>query len=155
MTPIQVVGVGLEGRSGLPQRLLNLIDQASLLMGSPRHLSYFPEVTAQTWPLGDLGAAMVELQRRLAQPDPGLVVILASGDPLFFGLGRLLLAHLPAHGLTFHPQVSAMQLAFSRLKLPWQGATLISAHGRSVEALVTALRRGDQLLVVLAWEQQP
>jgi precorrin-6Y C5,15-methyltransferase (decarboxylating) len=149
MTPIQVVGVGLEGRSGLPQRLLNLIDQASLLVGSPRQLSYFPEVTAQTWPLQDLGAAMAELQHWLAQPDPGLVVILASGDPLFFGLGRLLLAHLPADSLTFHPQVSAMQLAFSRLKLPWQGATLVSAHGRSVEALVTALRRGDELLAVL------
>lgn len=149
MTPIQVVGVGLEGKSGLPQRLLNLIDQASLLVGSPRQLSYFPEVTAQTWPLRDLGAAMAELKRWLAQPDPGLVVILASGDPLFFGLGRLLLAHLPAHSLTFHPQASAMQLAFSRLKLPWQGATLVSAHGRSVEALVTALRRGDQLLAVL------
>ena len=77
MTPIQVVGVGLEGRSGLPQPLLSLIDQASLLVGSPRQLSYFPEVNAQTWPLQDLGEAMAALQRWLAQPNPGLVVILA------------------------------------------------------------------------------
>jgi precorrin-6Y C5,15-methyltransferase (decarboxylating) len=42
-----------------------------------------------------------------------------------------------------------VQLAFSRLKLPWQGATLISAHGRSTDELTAALRRGDELIAVL------
>ncbi|MBD2233252.1 precorrin-6y C5,15-methyltransferase (decarboxylating) subunit CbiE [Phormidium tenue] len=149
MTSIQVVGVGLDGREGLSPKLLQLIDQATVLVGSPRHLSYFPDGLAETWVLGDLKATLDRLRRWLDTAKPGIAVVLASGDPLFFGLGRLLLDHLPAESLTFHPHLSAVQLAFSRLKLPWQGATLISAHGRSTEELTTALRRGDALIAVL------
>lgn len=149
MTPIQVVGIGLDGREGLSPKLLQIIDQAALLVGSPRHLSYFPDGLAETWVLGDLKATLDRLRQRLDAAQPGIAVVLASGDPLFFGLGRLLLDHLPAESLTFHPHLSAVQLAFSRLKLPWQGATLISAHGRSTEELTTALRRGDALIAVL------
>ncbi|MFZ4641054.1 MAG: precorrin-6y C5,15-methyltransferase (decarboxylating) subunit CbiE [Nodosilinea sp.] len=149
MTPIQVVGVGLDGRSGLPQRILDLIDGAQLLVGSSRHLSYFADSGAERWNLEDLSGGLERLQQWLTQGSPGMAVVLTSGDPLFFGLGRLLLAHLPAASLTFHPQVSAIQLAFSRLKLPWQGATLISAHGRSTDLLIAALRRGDGLIAVL------
>lgn len=149
MTPIQVVGIGLDGREGLSPKLLQLIDQAAVLVGSPRHLSYFPDGLAETWVLGDLKVTLDRLRQWLDAAQPGIAVVLASGDPLFFGLGRLLLDHLPAESLTFHPHLSAVQLAFSRLKLPWQGATLISAHGRSTEELTTALRRGDVLIAVL------
>ncbi len=149
MTPIQVVGVGLDGREGLSPKLLQLIDQAAVLVGSPRHLSYFPDGLAETWVLGDLKATLDRLRRWLDAAKPGTAVVLASGDPLFFGLGRLLLDYLPAESLTFHPHLSAVQMAFSRLKLPWQGATLISVHGRSTEELTTALRRGDALIAVL------
>ncbi|HIK45066.1 MAG TPA: precorrin-6y C5,15-methyltransferase (decarboxylating) subunit CbiE [Leptolyngbyaceae cyanobacterium M65_K2018_010] len=149
MTPIQVVGVGLDGAAGLAPAHLALVEQATVLVGSPRQLSYFPQVKAETWPLEDPKATLERLQQWLRQGAAGWAVVLASGDPLFFGLGRLLLAHLPAESLTFHPHLSSMQLAFSRLKLPWQGATLISAHGRSTDELVTALRRGDELIAVL------
>jgi precorrin-6B C5,15-methyltransferase / cobalt-precorrin-6B C5,C15-methyltransferase len=149
MTPIQVIGVGLDGREGLAPHLQALIDRAAVLVGSPRHLSYFSEVAADLWPLGDLKATLNRLQGWLQAKNSGIVVVLTSGDPLFFGLGRLLLEQLPAESLTFHPHLSAVQLAFSRLKLPWQGATLISTHGRSTETLTVALRRGDPLIAVL------
>ncbi|WP_017301055.1 precorrin-6y C5,15-methyltransferase (decarboxylating) subunit CbiE [Nodosilinea nodulosa] len=149
MTPIHVVGVGLDGRGGLSPRIGALIDQAAVLVGSDRQLSYFAPGRGERWPLGDLKATLDRLRQRLELGSPGIIVVLASGDPLFFGLGRLLLAHLPAEHLTFHPHLSAVQLAFSRLKLPWQGATLISAHGRSTVELIAALRRGDGLIAVL------
>jgi precorrin-6Y C5,15-methyltransferase (decarboxylating) len=149
MTSIHVVGVGLEGRAGLSANLLNLVEQATVLVGSARHLSYFPDAAAETWPLNDLQATLHRLRGWQAEDRPGIAVVLASGDPLFFGLGRLLVEQLPAESLTFHPHLSAIQLAFSRLRLPWQGATLISAHGRSLEALTAVLRRGDDLIAVL------
>lgn len=175
MTPIQVIGVGLEGAAGLSPTLRDLIDRATVLVGSERQLSYFPDLAAERWPLGNLQTTLERLRQWSAdrhqgqgcgQPwdhtqgqnlgqdsvDPScheLAVVLASGDPLFFGLGRLLLEILPAESLTFHPHPSSVQLAFSRLKLPWQGATVISAHGRSMEELVVALRRGDDLIAVL------
>ncbi|NEQ17713.1 MAG: precorrin-6y C5,15-methyltransferase (decarboxylating) subunit CbiE, partial [Moorea sp. SIO3E2] len=78
-----------------------------------------------------------------------LIVVLVSGDPLFFGLGRLLLSQLPPSSLRFHPHVSAIQLAFSRIKVPWQDAKVISAHGRSLEQLIPALKQGVEKIAVL------
>jgi precorrin-6Y C5,15-methyltransferase (decarboxylating) len=141
--------VGLDGQAGLSPATLALIHQAVLLVGSPRHLSYFPDVEAEVWPLDDLKPTLERLHQWLNEQPVGIAVVLTSGDPLFFGLGRLLLAHLPPESLTFYPHVSAIQLAFSRLKLPWQGATLISAHGRSADELLAALRQGDELIAVL------
>ncbi|MGF1570119.1 MAG: precorrin-6y C5,15-methyltransferase (decarboxylating) subunit CbiE [Nodosilinea sp.] len=149
MTPIQVVGVGLDGKAGLSERTLALVEGAAVLLGNGRHLGYFPNVRGEIWPLEDLKVGLGRLRQWLDRGQPGIAVVLASGDPLFFGLGRLLLAQLPPESLTFHPHVSAIQLAFSRLKLPWQTATLVSAHGRSTEELAAALRRGDPLIAVL------
>jgi len=169
MTPIQVIGVGLDGADGLSPALRELIDRATVLVGSDRHLSYFPDVAAERWPLGNLQDTLERLRQWLESRDQEtgqgqeqdgiqagsvqssgeLVVVLASGDPLFFGLGRLLLETLPVESLTFHPHPSSVQLAFSRLKIPWQGATVISAHGRSIDELTAALRRRDDLIAVL------
>lgn len=149
MTPVQVVGIGLEGAAGLPPRVRQIVEQADVLVGGDRHLSYFPDHPAVRWRLGSFAAVESQLRSRLAQPDPGLIVVLASGDPLFFGIGRWLLQVCDADQLTFHPHPSAIQLAFSRLKCPWQAATLISAHGRSTETLIQALKRGDASIAML------
>jgi precorrin-6B C5,15-methyltransferase / cobalt-precorrin-6B C5,C15-methyltransferase len=157
MTPIQVVGIGLDGAAGLTQATQQIIQQAALLVGSERHLSYFPDHTAPKLALTHFRTAIDTIRQRLHDPavlagEPDLshpIVILASGDPLFFGFGRLLLAELPADWLTFHPHLSAMQLAFSRIKLPWQDARLISAHGRSLDELSQALQQGIEKIAVL------
>jgi len=146
---IHVVGIGLDGLAGLSATTQALVTQAQLLVGAPRHLAHFPDSQAERWPLDDFRTVIAGLRQRLARPDAGIIVVLASGDPLFFGIGRLLLASLPAEHLSFHPHLSAIQLAFSRIKRPWQGATLVSAHGRSSQTLVRALQRGDPLIAVL------
>lgn len=148
-TPILVVGIGLDGAQGLTPELRSRVAQAKVLVGSDRHLSYFPDVVAERWPLGDFDTLAAQLRRRLTTARAGEIVVLASGDPLFFGLGRWLLQHLPAEVLTFHPHLSAVQLAFSRVKLPWQTAKLVSAHGRSLDALTQALQQGHEILAVL------
>jgi precorrin-6Y C5,15-methyltransferase (decarboxylating) len=58
----------------------------------------------------------------------GPVVLLASGDPLFFGIGRRILKEFGREGLEIIPDVSSIQLAFARVKEPWDGALLISLH---------------------------
>jgi len=148
---IHVVGVGLEGRASLPESLQKRIDRADLLVGSARHLSYFPTWTGDRLLIQDFTTTLQQLREYLSVPRemPPVTVVLASGDPLFFGLGRLLLAEFAPESLIFHPHVSSVQLAFSRLKLPWQEAEFISIHGRSIEALVPALQQGTQLLAVL------
>ncbi len=162
-TPIQVVGIGLDGADGLMPPVRAIVDRATLLVGSTRHLDYFIDHPADYVVLGDLGQAIEEMNEHLGydlrRPTPEArdraaiarrcIVVLASGDPLFFGLGRLLLAQLPAEAITFHPHISSLQLAFSRVKLPWQNATTISAHGRAIDLLVQALRQGDTPIGIL------
>jgi precorrin-6Y C5,15-methyltransferase (decarboxylating) len=76
-------------------------------------------------------------------------VVLASGDPLWFGIGRLLLQAFGPEQLRFHPAPSSMQLAFARIGRPWQDASWISLHGRDPEPLAAALQKRPAALAVL------
>jgi precorrin-6Y C5,15-methyltransferase (decarboxylating) len=150
MTPIHVVGIGLNATAGLTESVRQLVEQATLLVGSDRHLSYFPNHPASRLVLGDFTQAIQEIRNYLETGDSNsCIVVLVSGDPLFFGLGRLLLEELPREQLTFHPHLSAVQLAFSRIKVPWQDAQVISAHGRSLENLTQSLQQGVEKIAVL------
>jgi precorrin-6Y C5,15-methyltransferase (decarboxylating) len=150
MTPVQIVGIGLDGANGLTETVRNLVEQATLLIGSDRHLSYFPNHPAKSFVLGNFSQAISQIRRQLANLDKNtLIVVLVSGDPLFFGLGRLLLEELPHEQITFHPHLSAVQLAFSKIKVPWQDAQVISAHGRSLEQLTQAIQQSVEKIAVL------
>ena len=61
----------------------------------------------------------------------GPLVLLASGDPLFFGIGRRAIKEFGRDDVEIIPEVSSVQLAFSRIKEPWDDALLISLHGSS------------------------
>jgi precorrin-6Y C5,15-methyltransferase (decarboxylating) len=86
---------------------------------------------------------------RSALADGKSVVVLASGDPLWFGIGRLLLQAFPAEQLRFHPAPTSMQLAFARIGRPWQDARWLSLHGRDPEPLAAELQRRPAALAVL------
>jgi precorrin-6Y C5,15-methyltransferase (decarboxylating) len=77
------------------------------------------------------------------------MVVLASGDPLWFGIGRLLLQRFGAERLRFQPAPTSLQLAFARIGRPWQDASWISLHGRDSEPLAAALQRRPPALAVL------
>ena len=150
MTEVHVVGIGLDGAAGLTDTVRQVVEQATLLVGSDRLLSYFPNHPASRLVLGDFIQTIREIRAQLAVADTNIcIVVLATGDPLFFGLGRLLLEELPPQQLTFHPHTSSVQLAFNRIKIPWQDARAISIHGRSMEPLMVALQQGVDKIAVL------
>ena len=148
MAKIHVVGIGLDGLVGLSETVRQLVKQANLLVGSSRHLDYFPQAQTKRLLLGDLTETIAEIRQQL-NGGTDSIVILVSGDPLFFGLGRLLLAELPPEELTFHPHLSSIQLAFNRLKISWQDARIISIHGRSMDELIFALQQGVEKIAIL------
>jgi len=76
-------------------------------------------------------------------------VILASGDPLFYGIGGLLLRSFPRNDLVFLPQVSSVQLAFARIKETWHDAQMVSLHGRPLESLQPAVEARAAKIAVL------
>lgn len=153
LTPIHVIGIGLDGAAGLTEPTRQLIAQSTLLVGSDRHLSYFPDYRGDRLSLSDLRQTLDQIHTllppTLPHPSSPLITILTSGDPLFFGLGRLLLAEFPSDQITFHPHLSSVQLAFSRVKQSWQDAKVISAHGRSLDELTQALQQGAAKIAVL------
>jgi precorrin-6Y C5,15-methyltransferase (decarboxylating) len=77
------------------------------------------------------------------------VVVLASGDPLWFGLGRILCDRIGVKRLRFHPAPTSLQLAFARIGRPWQDADWVSLHGRNPEILASALQKRPAALAVL------
>jgi len=159
---IAVIGTDAGGLASLPARALALLALATLVAAPKRLLAELP-------PWWERQQAAGRLQ--ISQPCPTLVatdqpeaafsqleaaraagqraVVLASGDPLWFGIGRLLLQRFGPEALAFEPAPSSMQLAFARIGRPWQDASWISLHGRDSEALAGALQKRPAALAVL------
>ena len=77
------------------------------------------------------------------------VALISRGDPLWFGIGRVLIDHFPKQELLFYPSITCVQLAFKKLKKPWQNTTCISIHGRDTDELIKAIKsRADNLAII-------
>lgn len=144
---IAVVGIGLDGADGLAVSIRKIVEEATILAGSKRHLSYFAQHQGDKIYFKDLQAGIdaisqLDLERHI-------VVILTSGDPLFFGLGRLLLANFSPQKIEFYPHISSIQLAFSKIKIPWQDASLTSVHGRETDQLIKLFKQGKDKIGLL------
>ncbi|MEL4898167.1 precorrin-6y C5,15-methyltransferase (decarboxylating) subunit CbiE [Crocosphaera sp. Alani8] len=144
---IRVVGIGLNGRESLTKQVQEVVSQADLLMGSKRHLSYFPEYSQDKIIISNFWQDIQTLKKIKFHYHS--IVILVSGDPLFFGLGRLLLEQFNIEELAFYPHLSSIQIAFSRVKIPWQDAKIISGHGRNLDELISSLQQGLEKIAVL------
>ena len=68
------------------------------------------------------------------------VILISRGDPLWFGIGRILLENFSKDELSFYPSNTCIQLAFSKLKIPWHDTVNVSIHGRDSTKLVDALK---------------
>jgi len=77
------------------------------------------------------------------------VVLISRGDPLWYGIGRVLLDHFPKEELFFYPSNTCVQLAFRRLKKPWQSVKCISIHGRETDELIRAIKSREHNLAII------
>lgn len=131
MQPIQIIGIGDDGIASLSPTSLSYIENADILVGGERHLSFFPGFTGEKWPIqGGLPQLVDRLTMERATKN---IVVLASGDPLFYGIGAYLTSKL--EGIQIHPFLSSVQLAFAAIGVGWQDADIISLHGKSIRGL--------------------
>ena len=77
------------------------------------------------------------------------VILISRGDPLWFGIGRILLENFSKDELNFYPSNTSVQLAFSKLKIPWQNSISVSIHGRDSTKLVEALKSKPSNLAIV------
>ena len=147
---IDVIGTDAGAPASLPAPQQTLL-RAAAVIAAPQRL----QAALQEW----LGNALPEL---ISSDDPRAlvdslqsraadqaVVVLASGDPLWFGLGRILCDRIGAERLRFHPAPTSLQLAFARIGRPWQDADWVSLHGRDPEILASTLQKRPAALAVL------
>jgi len=153
LIPINVIGVPASGISGLPLGLQELVLSAKMISGSKRLL----EVLKDWLVSNGRGNALpdifetnktIELISWLKKRDKE-TVLLASGDPLWFGIGRYLLNHFPTDQLIFHPSTTSLQEAFARLGRPWQDAVWASLHGRDPDSLIKLLQKSPNAIGIL------
>ncbi len=77
------------------------------------------------------------------------VILISRGDPLWFGIGRILLENFSKDELSFYPSNTCLQIAFSKLKIPWQDTVNVSIHGRDSNRLVEALKPRPSSLAII------
>ncbi|WP_446010562.1 precorrin-6y C5,15-methyltransferase (decarboxylating) subunit CbiE [Candidatus Electrothrix sp.] len=118
---------GISGEE-LPKEQLRKIASCSAVVVSSRHQALLKGMEIHRIPVAPVEEMVFELAVALNYGD---VAVLASGDPLFFGIGRTLLERFGPERVHITPALSAVQLACTRFKLPWDDLPLISLHGRS------------------------
>ena len=130
--PCRVIGVLDDGPAGLTAAALAELRAADLVIAGRRLLDLCAGQIAPTAERRDLTGHLAQvpdwIDAALAQGRR--VVVLATGDPLFHGIGGYLKTRLPAERLEILPNVSTVQLACAHLGLPWQDLRVVSVHGR-------------------------
>jgi precorrin-6B C5,15-methyltransferase / cobalt-precorrin-6B C5,C15-methyltransferase len=136
---VSVVVVGVDG-APLPTAAAEALATAEVVAGARRYLDLAP-AGAERVELGAVAPALERLAGRRA-------VVLAGGDPGFFGIVRL----LRAHGLVpeVHPAASSVARAFARIGRPWDDVAVVSAHGRALGPAVNVCRARAATAVLTA-----
>jgi precorrin-6Y C5,15-methyltransferase (decarboxylating) len=142
---LSVIGIGEDGMLGLAPTACALIETAEVLVGGTRHLGMVP----------DRGAERIIWERPLARTIDAIetrrgarVTVLASGDPMWYGIGVTLSRRFPREEMTVVPQLSAFSLAAARLGWPLADCAAISLHGRPLDTLRLHLAPHRRILVL-------
>ncbi|UOF89798.1 precorrin-6y C5,15-methyltransferase (decarboxylating) subunit CbiE [Fodinisporobacter ferrooxydans] len=141
-----VIGIGDDGEQGLFPESIDNIRNADVLVGGDRQLAFFPDFAGEKIVLrAPLTKTVEELQ---AYRQEQRVVVLASGDPLFYGIGSYLVKKFGAGNVAVYPHLSSIQLAFARCGEAWQDARIISLHGRPILGFAQKLNGAEKAAVL-------
>lgn len=147
---LTVVGIGEDGLDGLSPVARAMIAAAEVVVGGDRHLALAeamlgPGVVRIGW--SGLDATLAAIAERRGRR----MVVLASGDPMFYGIGATLARHFRAEEITVVPHPGAFTLAAARLGWAVQDVETLTLHGRPLPALALHLAPGARLLA-LSWD---
>lgn len=151
--PSKITVIGMHDSQSLVEDKSNLlaITSANLIVAGQRHLDLLPLVQARKLAIkANLDVVMDEIAAEL-----GSVCVLASGDPGFFGIVRPLSMRFGPALLDVRPTASSISLAFGRLGLAWDDATVISAHGRSLTQTVGIALRAKKIAILVSPDNPP
>ncbi|MEM6657032.1 MAG: precorrin-6y C5,15-methyltransferase (decarboxylating) subunit CbiE [Pseudomonadota bacterium] len=143
---LTVLGLGEDGLDGLPTASLHILDKAEIVMGPPRHLSLIPDagLTRVEWPV-PFADGLPILTGFRGRP----TVVLASGDPFWFGAGSVIARTFDASEWTALPGQSTFSLAAARLGWPLETTMTFGLHAAPLTRLRPHLSQGLQAILLL------
>ncbi|MFJ4971943.1 precorrin-6y C5,15-methyltransferase (decarboxylating) subunit CbiE [Streptomyces sp. NPDC088755] len=147
--PVSVVGIGADGWAGLSGGAREALREAQVLIGGARQLDLLPPECAGVrvgWP----SPLRPAVPRLLAEHRERRLAVLASGDPMFYGIGRALAEELGPEGLHVLPHPSSVSYACARLGWPLEDTETVTLVGRPASRLAASLYEGRRLLVLSA-----
>jgi len=145
MKAVSIVGMGM-GPEDLTAKHLSLIGQADILVGGRRLLENFKGIRAQKKPISKNIDGIIRFVKEKSKHQK--IVVLASGDPLFFGIGAKLASALGANQIRIYPNINSVAAAFARIKEPWNDAAIISLHGRKNDDKLFSALEGENKIAV-------
>jgi len=141
---LTVVGIGEDGFNGLGKQARRALLGASRIFGSPRQLALLPRCVVGERLLWPTPFSLAPVLAQRGEP----VCVLASGDPMFFGVGASLARQVPASEMRVLSMPSSCALAAARLGWPLQDVQVVSVVARPLAALNAHLHSGARLLVL-------
>ncbi|HEY8123981.1 MAG TPA: precorrin-6y C5,15-methyltransferase (decarboxylating) subunit CbiE [Methylocystis sp.] len=145
---LSLIGLGEDGADALSPAARALVAQASLIVGGARHLAMIDAPAARLqWP-SPLSDALPRILAQRGKP----TVVLASGDPFFYGVGDLIARHVARDEIFCVPAPSAFSLAAARLNWSLQDCALLSLHGRAFERVTPHLQPRARI-IALSWDE--
>ena len=149
---LHIVGVGEDGLAGLQPATRAVVADAEVIIGGDRHDDLSDAVSAErmSWPedFSELLALLRDLKGRR-------VVVIATGDPLWFSIGARIGRAIDPTEITYHPQLSAFQLASARMGWSMADLETLTVHGRPVEQMIAFIQPHARLLILTTGEETP
>lgn len=149
---LHIVGIGEDGLEGLLPATRAVVEAAEVIVGGDRHHLLSEAVTAErvAWP--SPFDALIDMLRGF---QGRRVVVLATGDPLWFSVGARIGREIDPAEITYHPQLSAFQLAAARMGWSLPDVETLTVHGRPVEQMIAFIQPDARLLILTTGEETP
>ena len=149
---LHIVGIGEDGMQGLSPATRAIVESAEIIIGGDRHHRLSDAVTAErvAWP-SPFDALIDQLRSYRGKR----VVVLATGDPLWYSVGARIGRGIPPEQITYHPQLSAFQFAAARMGWSLADAETLTVHGRPVEQMISFIQPDQRLLILTTGEDTP
>ncbi len=149
---LHIVGIGEDGMDGLLPATRAVVEAAEIIIGGERHHTLADNLVAErmAWPhpFDALIDTIEGLQGRR-------VVVLATGDPLWYSVGAKIGRAIDPAQIVYHPQLSAFQLASARMGWSLPDVETLTVHGRPVEQMIAFIQPDARLLVLTTGEETP
>ena len=149
---LHIVGIGEDGLEGLAPATRAVVEAAEVIVGGERHHGLAEGIGGErvSWPspFDALIGVLEGLRGRR-------VVVLTSGDPLWFSVGARIGRAIDPGEITYHPQVGAFQLAAARMGWSMADLETLTVHGRPVEQMIAFIQPAARLLILTTGAETP